>query len=234
MKLSSDPEEILFLAAVKAFEDGHLDRARTLFQHVVDLEGERQAEARRYLELMSDPEEHLFAAAVQAYEAGDLERASRLFQQLLALEGRRQAEAERYLELIREQSPATDNGTRGLSEVASAGSGVVNDPLGGDDLFPIATDSGTVVCGSCALTVRTPASRSPSMSLSRMPAASASGARTGSPPAHISAALARPTSRGRRCVPPAAGMRPSCTSGWPIRTAGDDVATRQSHASAIS
>ena len=38
---------------------------------------------------------------------------------------------------------------------------------------------------------------------------------TGSPLAQISAALAGPTRRGSRCIPPYPGMMPSLTSGWP-------------------
>ena len=50
---------------------------------------------------------------------------------------------------------------------------------------------------------------------STMPAASALGAGTGLPSVHISSASAAPASRGSRCVPPAPGMMPSSTSGWP-------------------
>ena len=40
----------------------------------------------------------------------------------------------------------------------------------------------------------------------------------------MSMALALPTARGRRCVPPAPGMMPSLISGWPnfARVGGDD------------
>ena len=50
---------------------------------------------------------------------------------------------------------------------------------------------------------------------SMMPAASAFGAGTGLPSVHISSASFAPHRRGSRCVPPAPGMMPSSTSGWP-------------------
>ena len=49
-------------------------------------------------------------------------------------------------------------------------------------------------------------------------------ASTGSPQTIMSSAFATPTARGRRCVPPAPGMRPSRTSGWARRASG--AATR--------
>jgi len=49
-----------------------------------------------------------------------------------------------------------------------------------------------------------------------------------------SSARGRPTRRGKHCVPPPAGSRPSCTSGSPMRTLGESAAMRQSHASASS
>jgi len=56
---------------------------------------------------------------------------------------------------------------------------------------------------------------SPSMIRSTIPNFKASSALIGFPVAHISTAFATPESRGRRCVPPAPGISPSCTSGWP-------------------
>ena len=48
-----------------------------------------------------------------------------------------------------------------------------------------------------------------------MPACWARVAVTGLPPVHISSASAAPHNRGSRWVPPAPGMIPRCTSGWP-------------------
>ena len=62
------------------------------------------------------------------------------------------------------------------------------------------------------------------MMRSTMPAVNASWDLTGSPKAHISTALATPASRGNRWVPPAPGMMPSFTSGWP--TCADGTARR--------
>ena len=55
----------------------------------------------------------------------------------------------------------------------------------------------------------------PGRTSSRMPAALAFDAGTGLPSVHISSASCAPHSRGSRCVPPAPGMMPSSTSGWP-------------------
>ena len=60
-----------------------------------------------------------------------------------------------------------------------------------------------------------PARRSPSTIRSTMPHFTASSAFIGFPLTHISTAFATPASRGRRCVPPAPGISPSFTSGWP-------------------
>jgi len=49
---STDREERLFQVAVLAFEAGDLDMARTLFQQVVDLDGQRRTDAERYLALI--------------------------------------------------------------------------------------------------------------------------------------------------------------------------------------
>ncbi len=49
----------------------------------------------------------------------------------------------------------------------------------------------------------------------RCPPASPWTASTGFPAVHISMASSAPQSRGSRCVPPAPGMMPSSTSGWP-------------------
>ena len=57
-----------------------------------------------------------------------------------------------------------------------------------------------------------------------MPAAGAFGAGTGLPSVHIAMASSRRASRGSRCVPPAPGMIPSSTSGWP--TLASLMATR--------
>src|SRR5690349_13499751 len=57
-------------------------------------------------------------------------------------------------------------------------------------------------------------------------------AATGSPPTIMSSAGSAPTSRGRRCVPPAPGMRPSLTSGRPSLASA--AATRWWAASASS
>ena len=61
---------------------------------------------------------------------------------------------------------------------------------------------------------------------------SASSALTGLDLSIISSALGRPTSLGRRCVPPNPGMTPSCSSGNPSCALG--VATRALHAMATS
>ncbi len=74
--------------------------------------------------------------------------------------------------------------------------------------------------------------RSPSAIASRTPSASASAAGIGSPVTIILSAFSGPTSRGRRCVPPAPGRRPSLTSGRPTRAVG--AATRKWQASANS
>ena len=65
-----------------------------------------------------------------------------------------------------------------------------------------------------------------------MPAASAFGADTGLPSVDISSAIFAPARRGNRCVPPAPGMIPSITSGWP--TFASLVATRKWQACATS
>ena len=57
-------------------------------------------------------------------------------------------------------------------------------------------------------------------SRSTMPAATAFDAATGLPAVHISIANSAPQSRGSRCVPPAPGMMPSSTSGWPTFASG--------------
>src|SRR5690606_30362842 len=49
-----------------------------------------------------------------------------------------------------------------------------------------------------------------------------------------SSAGAMPIRRGRRCVPPPAGITPSCTSGWPRRVFEWSVAIRYEQASASS
>ena len=49
-----------------------------------------------------------------------------------------------------------------------------------------------------------------------------------------SAALSSPIKRGKRVLPPHAGIKPSVVSGNPIRVAGSSDATRQSQASVIS
>ena len=69
-----------------------------------------------------------------------------------------------------------------------------------------------------------PVSKSPSISLSMIPAWSASPALMVLPFVHISTAFATPASRGRRCVPPAPGMIPKFTSGCPTFASG--LATR--------
>jgi hypothetical protein len=53
------------------------------------------------------------------------------------------------------------------------------------------------------------------MTASMMPACCARAAGTGLPSVHMSSASGTPASRGSRCVPPAPGMMPSSTSGWP-------------------
>jgi len=52
---SLDREERLFQEAVKAFETGHFDKARSLFQEIVALKGRRRSEAERYLDLIRKP-----------------------------------------------------------------------------------------------------------------------------------------------------------------------------------
>ena len=64
---------------------------------------------------------------------------------------------------------------------------------------------------------------SPASSSTR-PISFARGAGTGSPSEVIVAAASTPTTRGRRCVPPAPGSRPSFTSGTP--SFADGTATR--------
>ena len=76
---------------------------------------------------------------------------------------------------------------------------------------------------SCANAIA-PVSRSPSTMRSMTPAAAATLAGTGSPLKMTSSAVAGPTRRGRRCVPPAPGSRPSFTSGRP--TFAEATATR--------
>ena len=61
-------------------------------------------------------------------------------------------------------------------------------------------------------------------SSSTSPIASAALPPTGAPLVTISSALAAPTMRGSRCVPPAPASRPSLTSGRPTRAEG--TATR--------
>ncbi len=67
---------------------------------------------------------------------------------------------------------------------------------------------------------------------STRPAASASFAGIGSPDRIIGSAFSMPTRRGRRCVPPAPGIRPSLISGRPSRVPG--AATRKWQPSVIS
>ncbi len=60
-----------------------------------------------------------------------------------------------------------------------------------------------------------PSSSGPSITASMSPAASARAAPIGLPAVHNSSAVATSHNRGRRCVPPAPGMMPRVTSGWP-------------------
>ena len=73
---------------------------------------------------------------------------------------------------------------------------------------------------------------SPSAIASIRPSRSASAAETGAPVTIIRSAIAGPTARGRRCVPPPPGSSPSFTSGWPSFVPG--AATRAWQPSAIS
>ncbi len=74
-----------------------------------------------------------------------------------------------------------------------------------------------------------PSSRSPSITASTIPACSACAAATGWPPVHISSASTGPHKRGSRWVPPAPGMIPRCTSGWPRLGRGDGHAVMTRH-----
>ena len=65
------------------------------------------------------------------------------------------------------------------------------------------------------------------------PQRSATSAGTSSQPSTISSARARPTRRGRRCVPPPPGMMPSATSGC-ASTQRPSAPKRMSHESASS
>ena len=85
---------------------------------------------------------------------------------------------------------------------------------------------------ACATSARAAASRSPSTTRSTSPSAAASLAGTRRPDAMSAMARATPTSRGKRCVPPAPGMMPSFTSGSP--TVAPSAASRRSQASANS
>ena len=69
---------------------------------------------------------------------------------------------------------------------------------------------------------------------STSPALRARGAFSARPVRMRSSEVARPTRRGRRCVPPAPGTRPSITSGSPIDVFGSSEATRYRHARASS
>jgi len=69
---------------------------------------------------------------------------------------------------------------------------------------------------------------------STSPSLRAFDARTDLPARMMSSACAMPMSAGSRCVPPAPGMRPSCTSGWPSWVFLSSVAMRYVHASASS
>ena len=66
---------------------------------------------------------------------------------------------------------------------------------------------------------------------STMPSASASAAPTGSPVTIICNAFSGPIRRGRRCVPPAPGSRPSFTSGRPTRAVAAAIRKWQASAS---
>ena len=77
-----------------------------------------------------------------------------------------------------------------------------------------------------------PPEAGPSTISSISPFFNASVALIGSPPTIILTASSGPTARGRRCVPPAPGSRPSFTSGRPSRASL--VATRKWQASATS
>jgi hypothetical protein len=70
-----------------------------------------------------------------------------------------------------------------------------------------------------------PERRSPSTMSSIMPAVLARGAANGLPSVHIWSASSAPARRGSRCVPPAPGMIPRSTSGWP--TFASRAATRK-------
>ena len=68
---------------------------------------------------------------------------------------------------------------------------------------------------------RAPAMKSsPSMTSSTMPRSLATGPGMGSPERMKPRAFSAPTRRGRRCVPPAPGSRPSFTSGRPTGAFG--------------
>mmetsp|Transcript_3085 Transcript_3085/g.10132 ORF Transcript_3085/g.10132 Transcript_3085/m.10132 type:complete len:363 (-) Transcript_3085:350-1438(-) len=72
--------------------------------------------------------------------------------------------------------------------------------------------------GDASTTLTASASKSAlATTASTAPSASASLADTWRPVTMISAAASAPTSRGRRCVPPAPGRMPRCTSGKPTR-----------------
>ena len=94
--------------------------------------------------------------------------------------------------------------------------------LAGGDARGAIADPVLQIAGAAALSRRrhallakamAPSSRSPSITASTMPASTARAAAIGLPSVHISSASAGPHKRGSRCVPPAPGMIPRCTSG---------------------